>query len=84
MNRFALSIVASAAVLLAACGKKEEAPKATAAAPAAAPAPAAPAAPTELVIKIGHVAPTSGTAAHLGKDKRTVRAWRSRISTPRA
>jgi branched-chain amino acid transport system substrate-binding protein len=68
MNRFALSIVASAAVLLAACGKKEEAPKATAAAPAAAPAPAAPAAPTELVIKIGHVAPTSGTAAHLGKD----------------
>jgi branched-chain amino acid transport system substrate-binding protein len=57
----ALSVMSVA--LLAACGKKEEAAPA-AAAPAA--APAAPAAPT--VIKIGHVAPTSGSIAHLGKD----------------
>jgi branched-chain amino acid transport system substrate-binding protein len=60
--------VALAALTLVACGKKEEA-----AAPAAAPAPtaAAPAAapPGEtLVVKIGHVAPTSGAIAHLGKD----------------
>ena len=53
--------VVAAAVALAACGKKEEA------APEAA-APAAPAAPQELVIKIGHVGPTSGAIAHLGKD----------------
>jgi branched-chain amino acid transport system substrate-binding protein len=57
----ALSVISVA--LLAACGKKEEAAPA-AAAPAA--APAAPAAPT--VIKIGHIAPTSGSIAHLGKD----------------
>ena len=64
MTKFTLSIVASAAVLLAACGKKEEAPVAAAptAAPAAAPAPSA------AVVKIGHVGPTSGSAAHLGKD----------------
>lgn len=56
--------VISAAVILAACGKKEEAP-----APAPAPAPAAaPAAPENLVVKIGHVGPTSGAIAHLGKD----------------
>ncbi|MBL8331271.1 MAG: branched-chain amino acid ABC transporter substrate-binding protein [Rubrivivax sp.] len=61
----ALSVVSLA--FLAACGKKEEAkPAATAAAPASAAAPAAPAAPT--VIKIGHVGPTSGAIAHLGKD----------------
>jgi branched-chain amino acid transport system substrate-binding protein len=53
----ALTLVA-AAVLLSACGKKEEA-----AAPAAAPAPAA-----DVVVKIGHVGPTSGAIAHLGKD----------------
>jgi branched-chain amino acid transport system substrate-binding protein len=52
--------VLAAAVALAACGKKEEA--APVAAPAAAPAPAA------QVIKIGHVGPTSGGIAHLGKD----------------
>jgi branched-chain amino acid transport system substrate-binding protein len=68
MNKFTLSVVASAAVLLAACGKKEEAPKATAAAPAASAAPAAAPPPSELVIKIGHVGPTSGAIAHLGKD----------------
>ena len=68
MNKFAFSLIASAAVLLAACGKKEEAAPAPAPAPAA--APAAPAAPPagELVVKIGHVGPTSGAIAHLGKD----------------
>jgi branched-chain amino acid transport system substrate-binding protein len=49
--------VLAAAVALAACGKKEEAPVA---------APAASAQPQ--VIKIGHVGPTSGGIAHLGKD----------------
>ncbi len=68
MNKFTLSVVASAAVLLAACGKKEEAPAPVAAAPAASAEPAAAPPPTELVIKIGHVGPTSGAIAHLGKD----------------
>ena len=54
--KFKLAVVA-AAVALTACGKKEE----------AAPAAAAPAAET-LVVKIGHVGPTSGAIAHLGKD----------------
>ena len=53
--------VLAAAALLVACGKKEEA-----AAPAA--APAAPAAAAGDVVKIGHVGPTSGAIAHLGKD----------------
>lgn len=53
-------LAVAAAVALAACGKKEEPAKATAAkAPAAAPAE---------VIKIGHVAPLTGGIAHLGKD----------------
>ena len=51
--------VLAAATLLMACGKKEEA------APTA--AAVAPAAVTE-VVKIGHVGPTSGAIAHLGKD----------------
>ena len=56
--------VLATAVALAACGKKEEAAPATeAAAPAAAPAAA-----EAQVIKIGHVGPTSGAIAHLGKD----------------
>jgi branched-chain amino acid transport system substrate-binding protein len=56
--------VIAAAVALAACGKKEEAmPAESAAAPAAAAA-----APEAAVITIGHVAPTSGAIAHLGKD----------------
>ena len=59
-NKFALAAIAVAvAAGLAACGKKEE-PKA-----AAAPAPAA---AQEMVVKIGHVGPTSGQIAHLGKD----------------
>jgi branched-chain amino acid transport system substrate-binding protein len=66
MNKFTLTVLASAAVLLAACGKKEE--PAQAAAPAAPAASAAPAAPSEIVVKIGHVGPTSGAIAHLGKD----------------
>ena len=53
--------VLAAAALLVACGKKEEA--AAPAAPAAAPAAAA-----ADVIKIGHVGPTSGAIAHMGKD----------------
>lgn len=56
-----LALIA-AAVALAACGKKEEVAPAAPAAPAAA-APAA-----DNVIKIGHVGPTSGGIAHLGKD----------------
>ena len=61
--------VALAALTLVACGKKEEAaaPAATPAATTAAPAPAAPPADA-LVVKIGHVGPTSGAIAHLGKD----------------
>jgi branched-chain amino acid transport system substrate-binding protein len=70
-------------MLVAACGKKEEAapaataPAAPAAAPAAstAPAAAAPAAAPatasaggDMVVKIGHVAPVSGAQAHYGKD----------------
>eukprot|EP01136_Pigoraptor_vietnamica_P000391 Opistho-1_new@25660 len=60
--------VALAALTLVACGKKEEAAAPAAPAPtAAAPAPAAPPADA-LVVKIGHVGPTSGPIAHLGKD----------------
>ncbi len=60
-SKFALAAIAVAvAAGLAACGKKEE--------PKAAEAPAAPAAAAELVVKIGHVGPTSGQIAHLGKD----------------
>ena len=51
--------VLAAATLLVACGKKEEAAPA-----AAAPAPA----PVATVVQIGHVGPTSGAIAHLGKD----------------
>ena len=56
----------AAAVLLVACGKKEE-PAPAAAVPASAPVAAAPAAESN-VVKIGHVGPTSGAIAHLGKD----------------
>lgn len=62
-----LSVVASVTLLvLAGCGKKPDAGSATPAASAASPAVAAAADPS--VIKIGHVAPTSGSIAHLGKD----------------
>lgn len=53
MNKRILSLsLLAAAALLAACGKKED----TAGGPAV------------KVVKIGHVAPTSGSIAHLGKD----------------
>jgi branched-chain amino acid transport system substrate-binding protein len=65
MNNMMLKVAPlaiAAAVALAACGKKEEAPAPKAAAPAkAAEAPAE-------VIKIGHVGPLTGGIAHLGKD----------------
>jgi branched-chain amino acid transport system substrate-binding protein len=65
--RTSLTLVAAAALMVA-CGKKEE-PAPVAAAPAPAAAPSAPApAPVSNVIKIGHVGPTSGAIAHLGKD----------------
>ncbi len=57
-----LTLVAAALVTLYGCGKEE--PKKEAAAPAA---PAAPAIP-EATVKIGHVGPTTGPQAHLGKD----------------
>lgn len=60
-----LTLIAAAVASLAACGKKEEAPAAAPATPAPAAAPAAEAMP---VIKIGHVAPLTGSIAHLGKD----------------
>ena len=62
--------VAMAAMLVVACGKKEEAKPAAmapAAPVAATPAAAAPAG-DELIVKIGHVAPVSGAQAHYGKD----------------
>jgi len=52
----ALTVLAAASLLVA-CGKKEDAA-----------APAAPAASADPVVKIGHVGPTSGAIAHLGKD----------------
>lgn len=60
--------VAMAAMVLAACGKKEE-PPAPAAAPApSASAPAAAPAGATVTVRIGHAGPTSGPIAHLGKD----------------
>jgi branched-chain amino acid transport system substrate-binding protein len=53
------AMLAAVAVALAACGKKEEAaPQAATQGPAVEP----------MVVKIGHVGPTSGPIAHLGKD----------------
>ncbi|MBL8508063.1 MAG: ABC transporter substrate-binding protein, partial [Chitinimonas sp.] len=57
------SLIATAVLALAACGKQEEAP-----APDAAGAPAAAAPAGDEVIKIGHAAPLTGNIAHLGKD----------------
>src|SRR5439155_11836337 len=56
-----LTLIAAALVTVYGCGKEE--PK-TAAVPAA---PAAPAMP-EITVKVGHVGPTTGPQAHLGKD----------------
>ncbi|MES2910959.1 MAG: branched-chain amino acid ABC transporter substrate-binding protein [Pseudomonadota bacterium] len=63
-----LTAVAAVVVLVAACGKKEEAAPVAAAPAASAPAPAAAPAGGELIVKIGHVAPLSGAQAHYGKD----------------
>ena len=63
MNRsLGLTLVAAALLVAYGCGKEEPAKQA---APTA--APAAPAMP-EVVVKIGHVGPTTGPQAHLGKD----------------
>jgi branched-chain amino acid transport system substrate-binding protein len=55
-----LSIAVALAIGLAACGKKEEAPKTA--------APAAPAAPAGTTVTIAHAGPLTGSIAHLGKD----------------
>jgi branched-chain amino acid transport system substrate-binding protein len=57
-----LSLVAAALLTAYGCGKEEPKPQAAAPAPAAAPAM------PEAVVKIGHVGPTTGPQAHLGKD----------------
>src|SRR2546426_1343740 len=63
LNRsLGLTLVTAALMTAYGCGKEE--PKKTAEAPAPAAAPAAP----EVVVKIGHVGPTTGPQAHLGKD----------------
>ncbi|MES2412932.1 MAG: branched-chain amino acid ABC transporter substrate-binding protein [Pseudomonadota bacterium] len=62
-----LTAVAAVVLLVAACGKKEEAAPVATAPAASAPAPAA-AAGGELIVRIGHVAPLSGAQAHYGKD----------------
>ena len=68
---YSLSVVAMAAAL-GACGKNETAvvavPAASAPAATVVVAPPPPPAGDASVIKIGHVAPTSGGIAHLGKD----------------
>ncbi len=53
-----LSIAVALALGLVACGKKEEAPKPS----------AAPAAPAGTVVPIAHAGPLTGSIAHLGKD----------------
>ncbi len=55
-KKWNLVLATLAVAALAACGKKE------------ASAPAASAGPAATVVKSGHVAPTSGAIAHLGKD----------------
>jgi len=57
-----LSLVAAALLTAYGCGKEEPKPQAAAPAPTAAPAM------PEEVVKIGHVGPTTGPQAHLGKD----------------
>ena len=59
LNRpLGLSLVAAALLAVYGCGKEEPKPVAPAAAPAM----------PELTVKIGHVGPTTGPQAHLGKD----------------
>ncbi len=59
LNSLTLAVIG--AIALAGCSKEEPAP-------APAPAPAAAPAKPEMVVKIGHAAPTTGPQAHLGKD----------------
>jgi branched-chain amino acid transport system substrate-binding protein len=61
---FKASLIALSIASVVACSKKAEEPVA----PAAGEAPAAAAAGDGSVVKIGHVGPTSGSIAHLGKD----------------
>jgi branched-chain amino acid transport system substrate-binding protein len=56
-----LPVAFVAALVLAACGQKEEPKK-------AAEAPAQPAAPAGLTVTIAHAGPLTGSIAHLGKD----------------
>ena len=64
LNRsLGLSLVAAALLTAYGCGKEE--PKQQA---AATPAPTAAPAMPEMVVKVGHVGPTTGPQAHLGKD----------------
>ena len=58
-----ISCAVAAALSIAACGKKEEAKPADAAAPAAAPAAAG-----EVVVKLGFAAPLTGPQAHYGEE----------------
>jgi branched-chain amino acid transport system substrate-binding protein len=59
LNRsLGLSLVAAALLTVYGCGKEEPKPAASAAAPAM----------PEMTVKIGHVGPTTGPQAHLGKD----------------
>ena len=59
LNRpLGLSLVAAALLAVYGCGKEEPKPVAPAAAPAM----------PEMTVKIGHVGPTTGPQAHLGKD----------------
>ncbi len=63
-----LTAVAALVMVVAACGKKEEAAPVAAAPAASAAAPATAPAGGELIVRIGHVAPLSGAQAHSGKD----------------
>ena len=60
-SSFKLALAVAAAIAVASCGKKEEAP-----APKA--ADAKPAAPAGLTVTIAHAGPLTGSIAHLGKD----------------
>ncbi|SCK10251.1 branched-chain amino acid transport system substrate-binding protein [Variovorax sp. HW608] len=66
--RFNLIQLAVVAVMLTACGDKKDTPVASGApsVPSATPAAAKPS--ESITVRIGHAAPTSGPAAHLGKD----------------
>ncbi|PXX51186.1 MULTISPECIES: branched-chain amino acid ABC transporter substrate-binding protein [Aquitalea] len=64
MNKYArLSLIAAAAMTLAACGKQEQPAAGAASAPAAAASTGG-----DVTVKIGQVSPMSGPISHLGKD----------------